>query len=350
MRIGQVAAESGVSIDTIRFYERRGILPAPSRTAAGYRVYVGAVVERLSLAKRLQGLGLTLDEIASALHERDEGHASVRDPAMAARGSPGPDRDQDRRAQQAARRRSPGAGSLRSRYLRTRDHRPELPPRWEPTPQLAMSGQSDTSCAGLMLPPLHMMATFRPANRAGSASTAARAAAPCRLHQVTRLLNHDAGRARNGSSETSTKSRSSARMMPLRQLEGGPGGQALGEWSMSRPSTSWPCLPGPVRRRRRVGLHADHLDRRADGLGHRAGPGRTAAAADRDHDHLDVRLALPGSPGRGVPRRRSASARCRSGCTGSRARRPASRSARGRRRSRARGTRARRRARASTRP
>ncbi len=76
MRIGQVAAESGVSIDTIRFYERRGILPAPSRTAAGYRVYVGAVVERLSLAKRLQGLGLTLDEIASALHERDEGHAS----------------------------------------------------------------------------------------------------------------------------------------------------------------------------------------------------------------------------------------------------------------------------------
>ncbi len=76
MRIGQVAAESGVSIDTIRFYERRGILPAPSRTAAGYRVYAGAVVERLSLAKRLQGLGLTLDEIASALHERDEGHAS----------------------------------------------------------------------------------------------------------------------------------------------------------------------------------------------------------------------------------------------------------------------------------
>ena len=76
MKIGQVAAESAVSIDTIRFYERRGVLPAPSRTPAGYRVYGRPTVERIKLARRLQGLGLTLDEIASALHERDEGHAS----------------------------------------------------------------------------------------------------------------------------------------------------------------------------------------------------------------------------------------------------------------------------------
>ncbi|HKR68571.1 MAG TPA: heavy metal-responsive transcriptional regulator, partial [Streptosporangiaceae bacterium] len=76
MKIGQVAAESGVSIDTIRFYERRGVLPAPSRTPAGYRLYGDTTVQRIKLARRLQSLGLTLDEISSALHERDEGHAS----------------------------------------------------------------------------------------------------------------------------------------------------------------------------------------------------------------------------------------------------------------------------------
>jgi DNA-binding transcriptional MerR regulator len=76
VKIGQMATESGVSIDTIRFYERRGILPAPSRTPGGYRIYSGTAVDRIKLARRLQGLGLTLDEIVSALHERDEGHAS----------------------------------------------------------------------------------------------------------------------------------------------------------------------------------------------------------------------------------------------------------------------------------
>ena len=76
MKIGQVAAESGVSIDTVRFYERRGVLPAPSRTPSGYRLYGDTTVQRIKLARRLQSLGLTLDEISSALHERDEGHAS----------------------------------------------------------------------------------------------------------------------------------------------------------------------------------------------------------------------------------------------------------------------------------
>jgi DNA-binding transcriptional MerR regulator len=65
-----------VSIDTIRFYERRGVLPMPSRTTSGYRVYGATTVQRIKLARRLQSLGLTLDEVSSALHERDEGHAS----------------------------------------------------------------------------------------------------------------------------------------------------------------------------------------------------------------------------------------------------------------------------------
>jgi DNA-binding transcriptional MerR regulator len=76
MKIGQAATESGVSIDTIRFYERRGVLPAPARTPSGYRLYDSSVVARIQLARRLQGLGLTLDEIAAALHDRDQGHAT----------------------------------------------------------------------------------------------------------------------------------------------------------------------------------------------------------------------------------------------------------------------------------
>lgn len=76
MKIGQLAAESGVSIYTIRFYERRGVLPAAPRTAAGYRIYTDASVTRIRRARRLQSLGLTLDEVIGALRARDQGHAS----------------------------------------------------------------------------------------------------------------------------------------------------------------------------------------------------------------------------------------------------------------------------------
>jgi DNA-binding transcriptional MerR regulator len=76
VKIGQVASRAGVSIDTIRYYERRGVLPAVPRTAAGYRVYTEAAVARIRLTRRLQSLGLTLDEIIGALHARDAGHAS----------------------------------------------------------------------------------------------------------------------------------------------------------------------------------------------------------------------------------------------------------------------------------
>jgi DNA-binding transcriptional MerR regulator len=76
MKIGEVAASAGVSIDTVRFYERRGVLPAPERTASGYRTYTDASVERLRLARRLQSLGFTLDEVIDALHAHDEGAAT----------------------------------------------------------------------------------------------------------------------------------------------------------------------------------------------------------------------------------------------------------------------------------
>jgi DNA-binding transcriptional MerR regulator len=76
MKIGQVADAANVSVDTVRFYERRGVLPAPERLASGYRTYTPATVERIRLARRLQGLGLSLDEVIDALHATDRGDAT----------------------------------------------------------------------------------------------------------------------------------------------------------------------------------------------------------------------------------------------------------------------------------
>jgi len=76
MRIGQVAREAGVSIDTVRFYERRGVLPAPGRTPSGYRSFTESAVHRIRMARELQGVGFTLDEVVDALRAHDSGTAS----------------------------------------------------------------------------------------------------------------------------------------------------------------------------------------------------------------------------------------------------------------------------------
>jgi DNA-binding transcriptional MerR regulator len=76
MRIGEVATAAGVSIDTIRFYERRGVLPVPERRPSGYRDYPPDIVGRIHLARSLQGVGLTLDEIVDALHAHDTADAT----------------------------------------------------------------------------------------------------------------------------------------------------------------------------------------------------------------------------------------------------------------------------------
>jgi DNA-binding transcriptional MerR regulator len=76
MKIGQLARYADVSIDTVRFYERRGVLPRPQRQPSGYRFYDEATVGRIKLARALQGLGLTLDEVIDALHAHDRGDAS----------------------------------------------------------------------------------------------------------------------------------------------------------------------------------------------------------------------------------------------------------------------------------
>lgn len=63
LRIGELAESVGVSTETIRYYERRGLLAAPPRSVAGYRRYTSADVERLALLLRAKGLGFTLAEI-----------------------------------------------------------------------------------------------------------------------------------------------------------------------------------------------------------------------------------------------------------------------------------------------
>jgi len=76
LRIGQVAQRAGVSVDTVRFYERRGVLPPAERAPSGYRSYTADVVERIQLTKTLQALGFTLGEIIDALRSLDAGDAT----------------------------------------------------------------------------------------------------------------------------------------------------------------------------------------------------------------------------------------------------------------------------------
>jgi DNA-binding transcriptional MerR regulator len=67
LTIGQVARRARVHLDTLRYYERRGLLPVPPRTAAGYRQYLPETVRRVEFIKRAQALGFTLDEIDGLL-------------------------------------------------------------------------------------------------------------------------------------------------------------------------------------------------------------------------------------------------------------------------------------------
>jgi MerR family mercuric resistance operon transcriptional regulator len=82
LTIGRLADEVGVSIDTVRFYERRGLLPEPARTPGGYRAYAPEDAWRLRLILRAKALGFTLREIADLL-DGDGGAAAVRAAAAA---------------------------------------------------------------------------------------------------------------------------------------------------------------------------------------------------------------------------------------------------------------------------
>ena len=76
MKIGEIASEAGVSVDTVRFYERVGVLRAPARTASGYRDYEPGTVERIRLTRELQAIGFTLNDAVDALAAHDVGGAT----------------------------------------------------------------------------------------------------------------------------------------------------------------------------------------------------------------------------------------------------------------------------------
>src|ERR1700750_2179327 len=78
LRIGEVARRSGVGIEALRFYERRGLLGRPARTESNYRVYDESVLERLDFIRRAQAVGFTLGEIAEILAESAGGRSPCR--------------------------------------------------------------------------------------------------------------------------------------------------------------------------------------------------------------------------------------------------------------------------------
>jgi Hg(II)-responsive transcriptional regulator len=68
MRTSELAGRAGVNSETLRYYERRGLLDEPPRTVGGYRDYPDAAVELLRFIKRAQELGFSLDEVEELLH------------------------------------------------------------------------------------------------------------------------------------------------------------------------------------------------------------------------------------------------------------------------------------------
>jgi len=67
LTIGKLAREAGVGIDTVRFYERAGLLPKAQRTPSGYRLYEPGDADRLRFIRRAKALGFSLDEITELL-------------------------------------------------------------------------------------------------------------------------------------------------------------------------------------------------------------------------------------------------------------------------------------------
>lgn len=76
MRIGEFADTVGVTVDAVRFYERRGVLRPAPRTSGGYRTFDRRDVDRISLARQFQQFGLTIEEVVDALAAHDIGDAT----------------------------------------------------------------------------------------------------------------------------------------------------------------------------------------------------------------------------------------------------------------------------------
>jgi len=79
LRSGTLASLAGVSTDTLRYYERRGLLPRPPRDASGYRRYPQAAVVRVRVIQQALDAGFTIEDLARVLKQRDAGGAPCRE-------------------------------------------------------------------------------------------------------------------------------------------------------------------------------------------------------------------------------------------------------------------------------
>ncbi len=71
MKIGELSKKTGTTVETIRFYEREGLLPEPERTESNYRTYGDSHAQRLLFIRRCRGLDMTLEEVRTLLGFRD---------------------------------------------------------------------------------------------------------------------------------------------------------------------------------------------------------------------------------------------------------------------------------------
>ncbi|MDQ3611805.1 MAG: MerR family transcriptional regulator [Actinomycetota bacterium] len=85
LRTGEVAKAAGVNIQTLRYYERRGLLAEPDRTLGGHRVYDQRTVTVLKVIKAAQRLGFTLDEVADLLETARHRHGRTNSKSLQAR-------------------------------------------------------------------------------------------------------------------------------------------------------------------------------------------------------------------------------------------------------------------------
>ena len=74
----ELAASAGISTDTLRHYERSGVLPKPARTSAGYRRYPADAPARVALVRRALAIGFSIKQLARVFRERDQGGAPCR--------------------------------------------------------------------------------------------------------------------------------------------------------------------------------------------------------------------------------------------------------------------------------
>lgn len=79
LTIGKLAESAGVNVETIRYYQRRGLLDEPQKPVEGYRRYPAYMVKRIRFIKRAQALGFTLEDVTGLLRLDAVGHVQKTD-------------------------------------------------------------------------------------------------------------------------------------------------------------------------------------------------------------------------------------------------------------------------------